>query len=232
MQIVFPLYPQITQLDFTAPLEVFSRVPAAECVLASVSGGTLRATPVLSLNDLVPLSTIDQCDVICVPGGYGAVGAMDDAEYLVELERLSRQAKWVTSVCTGSLLLGAAGLLDGKRAACHWAWRDLLVHFGAVPDPGRIVQDGNLMTGGGVTAGLDMALCLVSTMLGPTAAQALQLAVEYAPAPPFDCGRPERASEPVVQVVRANLERLAPNRVDSVLAAAERMHERRHSGTS
>jgi transcriptional regulator GlxA family with amidase domain len=226
MRIVFPLYKQVTQLDFTAPLEVFCRLPGAECVLASVAGGSLQATPTLQLSGLTPLSSIDRCDLLCVPGGYGAVSALDDEQYLGELARLADSARWVTSVCTGSLLLGAAGLLTGKRAACHWAWRDLLVHFGAVPDPARIVQDGNVITGGGVTAGLDMALSIAATVAGPHVAQALQLAVEYAPAPPFDCGRPELASAEVRAHVQKALDTLAPERQQAVLAAAARLRAR------
>jgi transcriptional regulator GlxA family with amidase domain len=137
---------------------------------------------------------------------------------MAAIRRLAGTARYVTSVCTGSLILGAAGLLRGRRAACHWAWRDLLALFGAVPDPGRVVRDGNVLTGGGVTAGIDFALTLVTELAGPVAAQMIQLGLEYAPAPPFDAGRPETAPAEVLALVR---ERMGPTMV-ARRAAVER----------
>jgi transcriptional regulator GlxA family with amidase domain len=132
------------------------------------------------------LDSIDACDLLCVPGGFGTVAALDDAAYLNSLRRLGANARYVTSVCTGSLLLAAAGLLRGKRAACHWAWRDKLADFGVVPDAARVVRDGNVFTGGGVTAGIDLALEVMAEVAGRDYAETVQLAIEYAPAPPFD----------------------------------------------
>src|SRR3984957_16187430 len=159
--IVFALYPRITQLDFTGPFEVFSRLPGGRCVLASVAGGTLEVDGGMTFANLVRLADVAECALLCVPGGFGTVAAMENQSYLSELRRLAAQSRYITSVCTGSLLLAAAGLLRGKRAACHWAWRELLSEFGTTPDPGRIVRDGNVVTGGGVTAGIDMAFAVM-----------------------------------------------------------------------
>ncbi len=206
LSIVFPLYPGVTHLDFTGPHQVLSSLPGTALTAASVGGASISAGG-LVFAELARLEAIARCDVLCVPGGLGCTDAMQDAVYMAAIRRLADGARYVTSVCTGSLILGAAGLLRGKRAACHWAWRDALALFGAVPDPARVVRDGNLLTGGGVTAGIDFALTLVSELAGPVAAQAIQLGLEYAPAPPFDAGRPETAPAEVLALVR---ERSAP----------------------
>src|SRR5215470_11349071 len=156
--VVFALFPRVTQLDFTGPAEVFARLPGARIVLASTEGGQLGSDGGITFANVERLADISECSLLCVPGGYGTIAAMEDQAYLATLRRLAAQARYVTSVCTGSLLLGAAGLLRGKRAACHWAWRDMLSAFGATPDDARVVRDGNVITGGGVTAGIDMAL--------------------------------------------------------------------------
>lgn len=197
------LFPRMTQLDLTGPFEVFSRLPDAEVLLLSktlepVEADTgLRLLPYATLRDCPPL------DVICVPGGPGVNALMEDAEVLGWLRQRAGQARYVSSVCTGSLVLGAAGLLRGKRATSHWGAHDLLAAFGAVPTAGRVVRDGNLFTGGGVTAGIDFALTMVAELAGPQAAQAIQLQIEYAPAPPFDAGTPESAPGDVVAAARA-----------------------------
>jgi|SRR5579862_236690 len=216
--VVFALYPRVTQLDFTGPLEVFARLPGARVVLASVAGGELALEEGVRFAGLVPLAQVHDCALLCVPGGFGTTEAMVDGAYLDALRRLAAQARYVTSVCTGSLLLGAAGLLRGRRAACHWASRELLPLFGAIPDPARVVRDGHIFSGGGVTAGIDLALTVAAEVAGRDAAEALQLALEYAPEPPFDCGRPEAARAPVLAAVRARFERAWPQR----LAAAQR----------
>ena len=139
-----------------------------------------------------------------------------------QLQRLGAGARYVTSVCTGSLALAAAGLLKGRRAACHWAWRDLLSSFdGVTPDAGRVVRDGPVITGGGVTAGIDMAITLMAEIQGEAFAQAVQLGIEYAPAPPFDCGRPERAAPAVLQAVQQRLESIRPDRLAVARQAAQ-----------
>jgi transcriptional regulator GlxA family with amidase domain len=215
--VVFALYPDVTQLDFTGPLEVLARLPQARIVLAATHGGELAAGGV-TFADVQPLAQVSECALLCVPGGLGCSAAMVDREYLGALRRLAAGARYVTSVCTGSLLLGAAGLLEGRRAACHWAFRELLGLFGAIPDARRVVRDGNVFTGGGVTAGIDMALTVSAEIAGVDHAQAVQLAMEYAPEPPFAAGRPESAGAEILAVVRARFERVWPER----RAAAER----------
>jgi transcriptional regulator GlxA family with amidase domain len=218
--VVFALYPNVTQLDFTGPHEVFSRLPGAICILASVAGGTLAAGGGMRFAGVRKLDEIDSCGLLCVPGGYGTIAALEDHEFLAALRRLAGPARYVTSVCTGSLLLAAAGLLTGRRAACHWAWRDSLTAFGVTPDPARVVQDGKIFTGGGVTAGIDMALTVLAEMAGADYAQAVQLSIEYAPMPPFDCGRPERARPEVLAAARQRLDATKSEREAAVRRAA------------
>src|SRR3954470_20162109 len=199
--IVFALFPGVTQLDFTGPHQVLSRLLGAEVILASREGGAIE-TDGITFAGFRPVGDIERCDIVCVPGGFGVTdNAIQDEDFLRELRRLADGARYVTSVCTGSLALGAAGLLRGKRAACHWAWRELLTAFGAIPDPGRVVRDGNIVTGGGVTAGIDFALSLAAEIAGPEHAQMRQRNLEYAPAPPFNAGRPETAPAHILEQV-------------------------------
>lgn len=222
--IVFALFPGVTQLDFTGPHEVFSSLPGASVILASTEGGAIDATGGMTFAGLRRLDEIPECDIVCVPGGRGATdNAIRDDAFLRELRRLAATARFVTSVCTGSLVLGAAGLLRGKRAATHWGWRDLLAPFGAIADPARVVRDGNVITGGGVTAGIDFALNVVAELAGPETAQAIQLRIEYAPAPPFDAGLPETAPPAVLARVSEALGAMAAQRRGAVEAAAARL---------
>jgi cyclohexyl-isocyanide hydratase len=221
--VVFALYPRVTQLDFTGPFEVFARLPGARCQLASVEGGTIHADGGIVFADVARLRDIPECALLCVPGGFGTIAAMEDRAYLAELQRLANTASYVTSVCTGSLLLAAAGLLIGKRAACHWAWRDSLSAFGVTPDPARVVRDGNVITGGGVTAGIDMALTVMAEIAGVDHAQTVQLALEYEPMPPFACGRPEHARPEIVTAARSRLDAISKERDAAVLRAAAAM---------
>jgi putative intracellular protease/amidase len=204
LTIVFALYPGVTHLDFTGPQQVLCRLPGARTIAASATGEPIEADG-LTFANLSRLADIPACDVICVPGGFGCTDAMVDPVFMGEVKRLAGGARYVTSVCTGSLILAAAGLLKGRRAACHWAWRDQLAPFGAIPDPGRVVRDGDIFTGGGVTAGIDFALTLAAEIAGPEYAQGLQLSLEYAPAPPFDAGRPETAPPEVLRAVQARM---------------------------
>ena len=222
--IVFAVFPGVMQLDFTGPYEVFASLPGAEVIVASVAGGTLESSTGLVFSGLRRLADIRACEVICVPGGRGVTdNAIRDEIFLGELRRLAGTARFVTSVCTGSLALGAAGLLRGKRAACHWAWRDALALFGATPVAERVVRDGNIVTGGGVTAGIDFALSLVAEIAGPEDAQAIQLQIEYAPAPPFDAGSPETAPPAILARVRERSAATAPARQKAIETAARRL---------
>lgn len=226
--VVFALYPRVTQLDFTGPLEVLARLPGARVVLAASQGGELTTDGVTFAN-VRPIAAVEECALLCVPGGFGCAAAMEDAVYLGALRRLAAHAQYVTSVCTGSLLLGAAGLLQGRRAACHWASRELLPLFGAIPDPARVVRDGNVITGGGVTAGIDMALAVVAQIAGADFAQGIQLAIEYAPEPPFAAGRPESAAPAIVAAVRARFAQAWPERLAAARRAAAALASRRAS---
>jgi transcriptional regulator GlxA family with amidase domain len=169
------------------------------------------------------MAEIERCDLLFVPGGFAATEVANDEAFMREFRRLAASARYLTSVCTGSLVLGAAGLLKGKRAACHWAWRHLLPPFGAIPDPARVVRDGNVITGGGVTAGIDFALVVAAEVGGEALAQSLQLALEYAPAPPFDSGRPETAPPDVLAAVKARMAPQLAERAAAVERAAARM---------
>jgi len=220
--IVFALYPNLTQLDFTGPFEIFQRLPGARLHVASREGGRLRADSGLVFAEVEKLADIADCDLICVPGGYGVTGALADAEYLAQVRRLGQSARYVTSVCTGSLLLAAAGLLDGKRATCHWAWRELLAESSVRVESARVVRDGNCFTGGGVTAGIDFALAVVAEIAGAEVAQGIQLMIEYAPAPPFDAGSPETAPAAVLEQTRAWALQLLPERRAAFRAALAR----------
>jgi cyclohexyl-isocyanide hydratase len=218
--VVFALFPRITQLDFTGPAEVFARLPGAQLVLASATGGALSADGGIVFANVVPLSQVHECALLCVPGGFGCAAAMEDPVYLAAVRRLAGKARYVTSVCTGSLVLGAAGLLGGRRAACHWAFRELLPLFGAIADPARVVRDGNLITGGGVTAGIDMALTVMEEIAGRDYAESVQLGIEYAPMPPFASGRPQDARAAVLAAARARLDAFWPERLAVARRAA------------
>ena len=215
--ILIALYPGVTHLDFTGPHQVLGRVPGAETTTASLGGIDIEADG-LEFTGLARLEDVESCDVLMLPGGFGYTAAMNDAAFMSHIRRLGGNARYLTSVCTGSLILGAAGFLRGRRAACHWAWRHLLPLFGAIPDEGRVVRDGNILTGGGVTAGIDFALTLAAELAGPEVAQTIQLSLEYAPAPPFDSGRPETAPPEVL----ARAQALNAPRIQSRRAEAER----------
>ncbi len=194
--IVFAIWPGMTHLDFTGPHQFLSRAPNSHTIVASPKGGAVEADG-LVFADTVRIADVRSCDLICVPGGIAATKMAQDESFVRELRRLGLGARYITSVCTGSLLLGAAGLLKGRRAACHWAYAELLPLFGAIHDPARVARDGNIITGGGVTAGIDFALTVLAEIAGEEVAQTIQLGLEYAPAPPFNSGRPELASPSV-----------------------------------
>ncbi len=189
----FLLYPNLTQLDLTGPAQFLSRAPGAK---AHYVWKTVDPVPSDAGLSLMPTTTFKDCpqlDLICVPGGPGQTALMSDEETLSFLRKQAEKAKYVTSVCTGSLILGAAGLIKGYKSACHWMWRDMLPAFGAIPVNARVVKDRNRISGGGVTAGIDFALTVVAEIWGEEAAKSMQLFFEYNPQPPFDCGSPETA---------------------------------------
>ncbi|WP_437506891.1 DJ-1/PfpI family protein [Sorangium sp. So ce1099] len=223
IDIVFALFPRVTQLDFTGPYEVLWRVPGARITLASREGGALSADGALSFSGLSRLEDVASADVLCVPGGTGVTETLRDAEYMRQVRRLGASARYLTSVCTGSLILAGAGLLEGKRAACHWAWRALLAEQGVLVDEARIVRDGHVITGGGVTAGIDFGLAVAAELAGEPAARAIQLAIEYAPDPPFASGRPELAPPDVLAAARERAALQYPER-QAALQAARRHH--------
>lgn len=197
----FVLFPNLTQLDFTGPLQLLGRSPGAEVHLVAHSRDLVPSDGALSVPPTTTFAECPQLDLLLVPGGVGVQEAIADAKLVEFVRQQARSARYVGSVCTGTFVLGAAGLLKGKRATTHWAFHRLLERFGAIPDKARVVRDGNLLSGGGVTAGIDFALTLLSEIAGDEHAQAVQLAVEYDPAPPFDAGHPDRAPEAVRSVV-------------------------------
>ena len=217
------LFPRMTQLDLTAPFEVFTKLPGAQVLLLWKTLAPVEADSGLRL---LPNATLDDCpqlDVLCVPGGPGVSALMEDASVLTFLRDQARSARFVSSVCTGSLVLGAAGLLRGKRATSHWASRDLLAAFGATPTAGRVVRDGALMTGGGVTAGIDFALTMAAEIAGAAVAQEIQLLMEYAPAPPFNAGTPDTAPPEVLAAVKSRRAGIRAEREVQVRRAAAAM---------
>lgn len=191
--------------------------------MASAPGGDLQAGGGITFAKVRRLADVERCEFICVPGGFGTIEAMEDQELLTQIRRLAISARYVTSVCTGSLVLGAAGLLKGKRAASHWAWRNSLSAFGATPDDARVVRDGNVITGGGVTAGIDFALAVMTEIAGDDYAQSVQLSMEYAPEPPFNSGRRELAPASVLADTQTRYERVRRIRDAAVERAAARL---------
>ena len=197
------LFPRLTQLDLTGPFEIFKRAPGAELHLIWKTLDPITSDSGLGM---LPTSTFAECpalDVICVPGGPGVAELMEDEETLDFLRRQAASAKYVTSVCTGSMVLGAAGLLRGKRATSHWMSLPMLAALGATPVAERVVTDGNTITGGGVTAGIDFALAILAREFGQRAAEEAQLAIEYDPQPPFNAGSPQTADPALVEEVMA-----------------------------
>ena len=223
IQIGILLYPNVTQLDATGPAQVLSRVPGAKLHMI---WKTRDPVPTDAGFSIVPTTTFADCpqlDVICVPGGGGQVEVMVDAEALEFLRKQAAKARYVTSVCTGSLILGAAGLLKGYKSACHWAWRDMLKDFGAIAVAERVVRDRNRISGGGVTAGIDFGLTLAAELAGEDVAKSIQLVLEYDPQPPFDSGSPEKAGTERVKRIRERLAPLLESRRKANAEAAARL---------
>lgn len=196
------VFPKVQQLDLTGPYDVFASAPDADVRLVWKRIEPIVAATGLTLTPDVTFDDSPQFDVLCVPGGGGVNPLMEDEETLDFLRQQAAGARYITSICTGSLVLGAAGLLEGRKATTHWASHDLLSRLGAEPVKARVVRDGNLFTGGGVTAGIDMALTCVAEMFDRETAEAVQLNLEYSPEPPFDAGQPESAPASVLARVR------------------------------
>jgi transcriptional regulator GlxA family with amidase domain len=204
MKVAVLVFDKLTALDAIGPYEVLSRVPGAELHFVAAEAGPKRTdTGALGIIADLALGEVTDPDIVLVPGGEGNRPLLDDAEVLGWLRAVHERTKWTTSVCTGSLVLGAAGVLDGKRATSHWAYRDQLRSYGAEPVAERFVVDGKVVTAAGVSAGIDMALHLVALELGEDMARAIQLGIEYDPQPPFDAGSPEKAGPELVELVRS-----------------------------
>lgn len=211
------LFPELTQLDLTGPYEVFCRCPDARVELLWKDRAPVRTEHGLMLAPTATLAEVGEVDVLCVPGGFGVNALLTDAEVLGHLRRLAASARYLTSVCTGALVLGAAGLLQGRRATTHWSAREFMPAFGALPTAGRVVRDGNLLTGGGVTAGIDLALTVAAELYGRPVAEGIQLAIEYDPHPPFAAGHPDQAP---AERVAAVLGRIAPRQRERAACVA------------
>jgi cyclohexyl-isocyanide hydratase len=223
IHVAFLVFPDVTQLDLTGPAQVLSRLGNAKIDLV---WKTRDPVPTDAGFDLLPTATFDElrsADILCVPGGFGTVAVMEDAEALDWVRSVAADASWVTSVCTGSLILAAAGLLTGYKATSHWASRHQLAWFGAEPVAERIVFDRNRVTGGGVTAGIDFALALTAAIRGEDHARFVQLSIEYDPHPPFDSGTPDKADAATLARYRALVAKNAPEREARVRAVADRM---------
>jgi transcriptional regulator GlxA family with amidase domain len=202
MQIAIPLFERLTALDAIGPYEVLSRLPGAEVLFTAAEPGPKRTdTGALGLAADRGLAEVERPDIVVVPGGRGTRDQPHD-ELIAWIQRTHQTSRWTTSVCTGALLLGAAGVLEGLRATTHWLFLDQLRDFGAEPTLERVVEQGKVITAAGVSSGIDMALRLVQLIAGDEMAQAVQLSIEYDPQPPLDAGSPAKAPEPIVELVR------------------------------
>ncbi|HHG9511587.1 TPA: DJ-1/PfpI family protein [Citrobacter amalonaticus] len=219
------LFPALTQLDLTGPYEVFVRAPDTKVHLIWKYLDFVISDRGMAIQPTTTFNACPKLDVICVPGGPGQINLMEDEEVLSFIRTQSKQAKLVTSVCTGSLVLGAAGLLKGYKATTHWASLDQLALLGAEPVSERVVRDRNRITGAGVTSGIDFALNVVSEIYGSDIAQSIQLQLEYDPAPPFTCGSPRTASEEQLKKAQEQAAPFIEKRRQATLKAAARLQK-------
>src|SRR5436189_3342518 len=220
LQIGLVIFPKVTQLDLTGPVQVFSSVPGAKVHLIWKRIEPVASDSVLTLTPTITFADCPQLDVICVPGGFGTDEMVNDEEVLDFLRKQAEGAKYITSVCTGSLVLGAAGLLRGYHATTHWSAIDHLAPFGATPTKMRVCVDRNRVTGGGVTAGIDFALTLVSLLVDRQTAEMIQLRLEYNPAPPFNAGSPESAPPEILALMKKRIAPYQQRRGEAVHRAA------------
>ncbi|MFE4578965.1 DJ-1/PfpI family protein [Streptomyces chartreusis] len=205
MQIAMALYDRFTALDIVGPYEALSRLPDAEVVFVAETAGSVRAdTGFLAITADKALADVPSPDIVVVPGGPGTFAQIENETFLDWLRTADGTSTWTTSVCTGSLLLAAAGLLDGRRATTHWLTLDFLAQYGAEPTGERVVPDGKYVTAAGVSSGIDMGLTLVGKIAGDEHAQAVQLLTEYDPQPPYDAGSPDKAPAHLVEEFRTN----------------------------
>ncbi len=202
MKIAIPIYDRFTALDAVGPYEVLSRLPGATVHFVAVEPGMKRTeTGMLGLSADLALEDLPDPEIVVVPGGYGTRALIDDERLVGWIRQAHETSQWTTSVCTGALLLAAAGILDGLEATTHWLEYDLLERLGARPVPRRVVRQGKVITAAGVSAGIDMALVLAAEIAGPDVAKAIQLGIEYDPQPPFDAGSPDKAGPDIVDLV-------------------------------
>jgi putative intracellular protease/amidase len=202
MRIAIPIYDRFTALDAVGPYEVLSRLPGATVHFVAAEPGLKRTeTEMLALSADLALDDLPDPDIVVVPGGYGTRALLDDAQMVGWVRRAHETSEWTTSVCTGSLLLAAAGILDGLEATTHWLEYDLLERLGARPVSRRVVEQGKVITAAGVSSGIDMALVLAAHVAGDDVARAIQLGIEYDPEPPFDSGSPSKAGAGIVELV-------------------------------
>jgi len=206
------IFPELTQLDMTGPYEVLARLPNTKVLLVAHTMAPVKTDRGMQIVPSITFALCPQLDLVMVPGGPGQQQLMEDAVVIEFLQRQARGAKYVTSVCTGSLVLGGAGLLKGKRATSHWAAIDHLKLLGAIPVSEKVVIDGNVITGAGVTSGIDFALTVAATLEGEEIARSIQLQIEYDPAPPFNSGSPKTASAATVNAIRDRLKTLNQRR--------------------
>ncbi|HWP25551.1 MAG TPA: DJ-1/PfpI family protein [Xanthobacteraceae bacterium] len=223
------IFPRLTQLDLTGPYEVLARLPNTKVHLVARTLDPVASDRGLTILPTITFAVCPQLEVVMVPGGPGQQDLMEDEVVLDFLRQQARTAKYITSVCTGSLVLGAAGLLKGRRATSHWAAIEHLPLLGAIPIIDRVVVDGNIVTAAGVASGIDFALTLAALLEGEDVAQQIQLQIEYDPAPPFDCGSPRTAPAATIEALRSRMKPLNERRRETVQRVSRRLGAAPHN---
>lgn len=215
--VVFPIFDGVTQLDFAGPVQFFARMPGAKIHVVSKDGAPVATDCGFSILPHSGFADCPQADLLCVPGGFGVADALSDSALIQFVAGQAAAAQYVTSVCTGAFVLGAAGLLDGKRVSTHWGYTHLLEKYGATHEDARIVRDGNLITAGGVTSGIDFALAVIAHLQGEETTRSIQLACEYDPAPPFEGGHPRSTPAPIVEQLKDRFYNAAAERMAAAI---------------